>query len=151
MKGEVVYLYAFDVANEIVTSQVPEILGQKPLLFEVRKDRPFPKDVPLYRPLTIEPPPLAAKVHGQTARVLIRVSPATGTWPAFIWRRANAFISNSGAPASINAWRSSTVFTAWSIPRSTNAACSGSKSSSWSFLRSSWWERSGFGNKQCER
>jgi hypothetical protein len=73
MKGEVVYLYAFDVANEIVTSEVPEILGQKPMLFEVRKDRPFPKDVPLYRPLAIEPPPLPAKVHGQTARVLIRI------------------------------------------------------------------------------
>jgi len=73
MKGEVVYLYAFDVANEIVTSNLREILGHKPLPFEVRKDRPFPRDVPLYRPLTIEPPALAAKLHGQAVRVLIRV------------------------------------------------------------------------------
>jgi hypothetical protein len=73
MKGEVVYLYAFDVANEIVTKQVPEILGHKPILLDVRKDRPFPKDVPLYRPLTIESPPLPAKLNGQPARVLIRV------------------------------------------------------------------------------
>jgi hypothetical protein len=73
MKGEVVYLYAFDVANEIVTNKVQEILGRKPVAFEVRKDRPFPRDVPLYRPLTIEPPPLPGKLHGQPVRGRIRV------------------------------------------------------------------------------
>jgi len=30
MKGEVVFLYAFDVANEIITSRVHEILSAKP-------------------------------------------------------------------------------------------------------------------------
>jgi len=30
MKGEVVYLYAFDVANEIITSRVQKILSAKP-------------------------------------------------------------------------------------------------------------------------
>jgi hypothetical protein len=73
MKGEVVYLYAFDVANEIVTRNIPEILGQKPLPFEVRKDRPFPRDVPLYQPLSIEPPPLPATLRGQPVRVLVRI------------------------------------------------------------------------------
>jgi hypothetical protein len=73
MKGEVVYLYAFDVANEIVTSKVQEIQGQKPMPFEVRKDRPIPRDAPLYRPLAVEPPPLPGKLHGQTVRVLVRV------------------------------------------------------------------------------
>jgi hypothetical protein len=35
MKGEVVYLYAFDVANEIVTEKVKEILASKPFLLEI--------------------------------------------------------------------------------------------------------------------
>ena len=72
MKGEVVYLYAFDVANEIVTGGIKEILGQKPLPLEVRKDRPFPRDVPVYRPLTVEL--LSSyRLNGQILRVLIRV------------------------------------------------------------------------------
>lgn len=57
MKGEVVYLYAFDVANEIVTSRIQEILASKPVPFEIRTDHTFPKDVPIYKPLAIEPPP----------------------------------------------------------------------------------------------
>ena len=58
MKGEAIYLYAFDVANEIVTSRVQQILSEKPFPFEIRMDRTLPKDIPLYRPLAIEPPPL---------------------------------------------------------------------------------------------
>src|SRR5262249_47703744 len=73
MKGEVVYLYAFDVAQEIVTAKVQEILTRKPFPFAVRHDHTFPKDVPLYRPLAIEPPPPAALLHGQPVRLLIRV------------------------------------------------------------------------------
>ena len=64
MKGEVVFLYAFDVANEIITSRVQEILSAKPFPFEIRMDRTLPKDMPLYKPLAIEPPPLAASLHG---------------------------------------------------------------------------------------
>ena len=60
MTGEVVYLYAFDVANEIVTPRVQEILSEKPFPFEIRQDRTLPKDVPLYRPLAIVPAPLKA-------------------------------------------------------------------------------------------
>jgi len=73
MKGEVVYLYAFDVANEIVTPRVPEILSAKPFPFEIRMDRMLPKDVPLHRPLAIEPPPLPGRLFGQPMRELIRV------------------------------------------------------------------------------
>ena len=39
MKGEVVYLYAFDVANEIAKQRVQEILSEKPFPFEIRRDR----------------------------------------------------------------------------------------------------------------
>lgn len=72
-QGEVVYLYAFDVANEITTAPIKQVLGLTPRAFEIRVDRTSPKDVPLYKPLAIEPPPLAAKLHGQTVSVLIRI------------------------------------------------------------------------------
>lgn len=72
MQGEVVYLYAFDVANEIRTPRVREILSEKPFPFEIRQDRTLPKDVPLYRPLAIEPPPVES-LFGSPLRVLIRI------------------------------------------------------------------------------
>ena len=73
MKGEVVYLYAFDVANEIITSRVQEILSEKPFPFEIRMDRTLPKDMPLYKPLAIEPHPLAARLRGAPVHLLIRI------------------------------------------------------------------------------
>ncbi|MDE3066405.1 MAG: hypothetical protein KGJ60_02535 [Verrucomicrobiota bacterium] len=73
MKGEVVYLYAFDVANEIITERVQEILSEKPFPFEIRMDRTLPKDMPLYKPLAIELPPLPARCHGAPVRLLIRI------------------------------------------------------------------------------
>ncbi len=73
MKGEVVYLYAFDVANEITTARVREILSEKPFPFEIRQDRTLPKDMPLYKPLAIAPPPLAAPLNGQAVRLLVRI------------------------------------------------------------------------------
>jgi hypothetical protein len=42
MKGEVVCLCAFDVANEIITPRVREILSEKPFPFEIRMDRTLP-------------------------------------------------------------------------------------------------------------
>jgi hypothetical protein len=73
MKGEVVYLYAFDVANEIIKPRVREILSQKPFPFEIRRDRTLPKDVPLYQPLAIEPAPLASPLGGGEVRLLVRI------------------------------------------------------------------------------
>ncbi|HKW28181.1 MAG TPA: hypothetical protein VJT54_02515 [Verrucomicrobiae bacterium] len=73
MKGEVAYLYAFDVANEIITSRVEEILSEKPFPFEIRMDRTLPKDMPLYKPLAIEPHPLTARLRGAPVHLLIRV------------------------------------------------------------------------------
>ena len=60
MKGQAVYLYAFDVANEIATERIREILCAKPFPFEIRMGKTIPKDVPLYRPLTIALPPREA-------------------------------------------------------------------------------------------
>src|ERR1043166_8834615 len=73
MKGEAVYLYAFDVANEIITERVQEILSEKPFPFEIRMDRTLPKDMPLYKPLAIEPHPLSTALNGMPVRLLIRI------------------------------------------------------------------------------
>ena len=73
MQGEVVYLYAFDVANEIVTARVKDVLTGMPYTFEVRTDHTFPKDVPLYRPLAIEPPGFACSIGGSPVRLLVRL------------------------------------------------------------------------------
>ena len=73
MTGEVVYLYAFDVANEIITERVQEILSARPFAFEIRRDRTLPKDVPLYRPLAIEPPPLKGVLRDGPVYLLIRI------------------------------------------------------------------------------
>jgi hypothetical protein len=73
VKGEVVYLYAFDVAYEIITSRVQEILAAKPFPFTIRTEHTFPRDVPLYQPLAIEPPPLAARMGTRPVNLLIRV------------------------------------------------------------------------------
>lgn len=73
MKGEVVYLYAFDVANEITTSKVREILSEKPFPFEIRMDRTLPKDMPLYKPLAITPASPSSPLRGQPVHLLVRI------------------------------------------------------------------------------
>lgn len=61
MKGTVVYLFAFDVANEIRTGQVRELLSQKPFPFQIRVGATAPRDVPIYSPLTISLQPTACE------------------------------------------------------------------------------------------
>ncbi len=73
MKGEVVYLYAFDVANEIVTARVREVLSEKPFPFEIRMDHTLPKDMPLYKPLAIAPAPLSSPLRCEPVRLLVRI------------------------------------------------------------------------------
>lgn len=65
MTGEVVYLYAFDVANEIDISNITSVLGQKPFLYEIETRPPQPKDMPLHRPLAIAPGQLPNNMRGQ--------------------------------------------------------------------------------------
>jgi len=73
MKGEVVYLYAFDVANEIHTHMVKDIFADKPVPIEIRTDHTLPKDVPLYKPLSVAPAALAAPLAKQNVRPLIHI------------------------------------------------------------------------------
>jgi hypothetical protein len=72
MTGEVVYFYAFDVANETQTEKVQEVLATKPLPIDVQTDHTYPKDVPLYRPLTVELP-MAATLAGRPVRLILRI------------------------------------------------------------------------------
>ena len=73
MQGEVVYLYAFDVASEIVTARILEVMSKRPEPAQIRRDRSLPKDVPLYRPLRVGLPPLVSSVGGAAISVVVRI------------------------------------------------------------------------------
>jgi hypothetical protein len=73
LRGEVVYLHAFDVANEIRVEQVAELLSEKPFPYTLRPDRAAPRSVPLSRPLAIEPDLPAVRLRGNPVRLLVRV------------------------------------------------------------------------------
>ena len=45
LRGEVVYLYAFDVANEIRLDRAAELLADRSVSPAARRDRPAPRDV----------------------------------------------------------------------------------------------------------
>jgi hypothetical protein len=61
------------VADEIVADKVSEIVAKRPFPLEIRTDHTSPRDMPLYRPLAIELPPLKGSLSGQSVRPLIRV------------------------------------------------------------------------------
>jgi hypothetical protein len=73
MRGEVVYFYAFDVANEIVAGRVGTVLGGRPAPLELRLKHAAPKDVAFHRPLAVTPPPLDARLAGQPVRTRVHV------------------------------------------------------------------------------
>ncbi|MCS7014877.1 MAG: hypothetical protein RMJ19_02390 [Gemmatales bacterium] len=72
MRGEVVYLYAFDVADEIALGLVTEILSKKAVPFVVRLSSQIPREQPLYQPLCVEPL-VTATIRQQPVRVVVRV------------------------------------------------------------------------------
>lgn len=73
MQGEVVYLYAFDVANEIATHSVGAIFAGESVPFELRQDHTVPKDMPLYKPLAFSLSNRKPKCVGRNVAVTIRV------------------------------------------------------------------------------
>lgn len=73
MQGEAIYLYAFDVANEIATENVRHVVSGESIPFELRTDHTVPKDLPLYRPLTFALTQRRPKFSGGDVRVAIRV------------------------------------------------------------------------------
>jgi hypothetical protein len=73
LKGEVVYLFAFDVANEIQTSRVSDVSEFRLVSADVRVDHTYPKDVPLYKPLAVEPTSFGATLRGSRVGVTLRI------------------------------------------------------------------------------
>jgi hypothetical protein len=73
LSGEVVYLYAFDVANEIRLGRAAELLSAKPVPFAVRSERTAPRSQPIARPLEVEPATPATGLGGRPIRPLVRV------------------------------------------------------------------------------
>src|SRR5262252_1197424 len=56
--GEVVYIYAFDVAYEMTRRPVPELLGQPVAQFVVDASKRSPRHLFFYRPQMVRLPPL---------------------------------------------------------------------------------------------
>jgi hypothetical protein len=56
--GEVVYLYAFDIAYEFVRRPVPQLLGQPVAQFVVDASKRSPRQLFFYRPQMVRLPPL---------------------------------------------------------------------------------------------
>lgn len=56
--GEVVYLYAFDVAYELARKPVPQLLGQPVAQFVVDASKRSPRQLFFYRPQMVRLPPL---------------------------------------------------------------------------------------------
>lgn len=73
MKGEAVYFFAFDVANELLAERARAILGARCTVYEARGRHATPRGVGLHRPLAVAPPPCQAMVHGQLLRLEIRL------------------------------------------------------------------------------
>src|SRR5581483_1441370 len=57
-KGEVVYIYAFDVAYEMIRQPVRELLGQPVAQFVVDASKRSPRHLFFYRPQMVRLPPL---------------------------------------------------------------------------------------------
>jgi hypothetical protein len=72
LRGEVVYLYAFDVANEIRLDRAAELVAGRTEPVP-RSDRTVPRSIPVSRPLTFEPPLPAVRLNGEAVRLLVRV------------------------------------------------------------------------------
>src|SRR5258707_11431946 len=67
--GEVVYIYAFDVAYEMVRQPVRELLGQPVAQFVVDASKRSPRHLFFYRPQMVRLPPLERIGPGGPLRV----------------------------------------------------------------------------------
>lgn len=73
LRGEVVYFYAFDVANEIHLDRAAELLSGRSTSFVAPWDRPTPRSVPVSRPLVVEPADPDVSVNSCPVRLLVRI------------------------------------------------------------------------------
>jgi hypothetical protein len=73
LRGEVVYLFAFDVGNEMLTARVESQLARRASPLQIRRPQLAPPAVSFYRPLAVELPPAIGAVCGLPAQTEIRV------------------------------------------------------------------------------
>ncbi|HEX5033665.1 MAG TPA: hypothetical protein VFW62_04240, partial [bacterium] len=73
LQGEVFYLYAFDVADEIRTDKAEKILAKKTVPFGPSNERFVPKAIPFYRPLSIDPMRGSWRIGGRQVQTLVRI------------------------------------------------------------------------------
>ena len=72
MRGEVLYFYAFDVANEVVAGRIGTVLDQRPAPLGLRLKHAAPKDVAFQRPLSVAPD-LDARLSGEAVRAEVHI------------------------------------------------------------------------------
>ena len=73
MKGEAVYFFAFDIANELLPDQAIKLLGERVTRYVLRSKHAAPQQVTYYRPLSVAPPPLNIEIAGRPLRVETRL------------------------------------------------------------------------------
>src|SRR5260370_42652373 len=75
--GEVVYIYAFDVAYDMARQPIRELLGQPVAQFAVDASKRSPRHLFFYKPQMVRLPPLERiGPHGP-----VRIAPAVHTLP----------------------------------------------------------------------
>jgi hypothetical protein len=62
MHGQIVYLYAYDIANEIHLAKARELLKEPAKYLETLADKTIPRDFPFYKPLLCQKSPFAVRV-----------------------------------------------------------------------------------------
>src|SRR5690349_7926701 len=69
ISGEVVYMYAFDVAYEMTRKPVRELLGQPAAQFQVDASKRSPRQLFFYRPQMVRLPPIERITSHGTIRL----------------------------------------------------------------------------------
>ena len=78
LRGQVVYLYAFDVAYDMARRPLPTLLGQPVGTFQMDASKRSPKQLFFYRPQTVRLPPLEKiAAHGGIVRceTVVKIMP----------------------------------------------------------------------------
>jgi len=73
LRGEVCYLYAFDVADEIRMAKITSILSTEAEPLKIQIDKNLPKSFHYYRPLTITSNLRSWKIDGTPVQTVVRV------------------------------------------------------------------------------
>lgn len=63
MRGQVIYIYAYDIANEIVLAKAQQLLKEPSKYLETWSDKTIPRDFPFYKPLSFQKPPLCIEIE----------------------------------------------------------------------------------------